>query len=389
MGATYEIFITRADGSKIAFFEDLFFFTYARIVNGVSYIQIAFPLALVQDIMKTNDVFQHDWRLEMWRSPAPGFTQRLERTFFLRKRRVYTRESDGIQILEYTGQGPNSLLGRRIVPTRSGSSFAEKQGNIDDIMKEIVRENLGASAVDENGVLDPDRNLETTGFFSISADVSIGPYVGKAFSGSNVLEILKEFSALSEAKHFKNQANRRIFFEVADPEVGIFTFRTIADQFGADLSSSKLEFSPDNENLKEPLLEEDFFDARNVAYVAGQGEGASRIIVPVIDAAREKSSIWNRTEIWRDARSTPSNLLQSVGEEELRLARPELKFSGTFLNIPGGPNTPRSLYGIDWDLGDIVKINYADEQFNAEIRVIYVSVNQEGEESVTGRQTPN
>jgi hypothetical protein len=48
-------------------------------------------------------------------------------------------------------------------------------------------------------------------------------------------------------------------------------------------------------------------------------------------------------------------------------------------------NTPRSLYGIDWDMGDLLKVNYAGKQFEIEVINVYVSVNENGEEKITGR----
>lgn len=40
---------------------------------------------------------------------------------------------------------------------------------------------------------------------------------------------------------------------------------------------------------------------------------------------------------------------------------------------------------MDWDLGDLVRVNYADKQFEAEINIIYVAVEDSGKETITGR----
>jgi hypothetical protein len=48
---------------------------------------------------------------------------------------------------------------------------------------------------------------------------------------------------------------------------------------------------------------------------------------------------------------------------------------------------PRSLYGLDWDLGDLLPVFFAEKYFTAEVVVVHVSVNEDGEESIVGMNT--
>jgi hypothetical protein len=45
------------------------------------------------------------------------------------------------------------------------------------------------------------------------------------------------------------------------------------------------------------------------------------------------------------------------------------------------------LYGVDWDLGDLLPVKFAGKTFNVEVKVVYVSVDKDGKETITGRST--
>jgi hypothetical protein len=56
----------------------------------------------------------------------------------------------------------------------------------------------------------------------------------------------------------------------------------------------------------------------------------------------------------------------------------------TFLDSPGSSYQPRSRYGIDWDLGDLLRVNYAEKNFGAMVAIVYVSINDQGKENISG-----
>jgi len=53
--------------------------------------------------------------------------------------------------------------------------------------------------------------------------------------------------------------------------------------------------------------------------------------------------------------------------------------------MPIAQNTPESLYGIQWDLGDLLPVWYADKWFAVEVEVVYVAMDENGAENITGR----
>ena len=82
---------------------------------------------------------------------------------------------------------------------------------------------------------------------------------------------------------------------------------------------------------------------------------------------------------------TDASGLQGEADVALGEGRPIFSLDAVFLNSPGSSNTPRSLYGIDWDMGDLLPASYAGKQFEVEVVNVYVSVDDMGNETITGR----
>jgi hypothetical protein len=171
---------------------------------------------------------------------------------------------------------------------------------------------------------------------------------------------------------------------VATPGVG-FQFQTFADLRGRDMTD-EFEFSVENSNLDEPYYTLDYLDEINAVLVKGFGRGDSRVSVWVEDATRINASHWNRREGYKDGSQEPDQgKLEFVGYPDLFAGMPKEELSAVFLNVAGGPDNPRSLYPLEWDLGDLVRVNYAGKQFNVEISIVYVAIDENGVETITGR----
>ena len=387
--ATYEFWLTDDRGVRIRILKDVAFASYTRAINGLGTCQFGLPLELVSDLVP---YFQPDWRLEAWRSAAYGIPMRREDVFLLRKPVVYTRV-DNVQMIQYYGRNGVDLLKRRVVAQRGGTSWAKKTDQIDDMMKAFVREQmLYGSALDEDGVVDNTRAWPQ-GEFLVQADGGLGPSVTRDFAERAVFEICTELAKTSKQLHEDASANRKIYFDIV-PEIVTgaqsgstlgWEFRTYAEARGTDRTSG-LEFSMENENIKEPNFSVDRLDEVTAVWVRGNGKGASQKVVGVEDSTRVNASRWNRVEKSLNAsNATTTAELQDAGEAELGKGIPKEELTVTLLNTPGSSSVPRSLYGIDWDLGDLVRVNYAARQFEAEIAAIYVSVDENGEEEITGR----
>lgn len=391
--AEYELWLTDDMGRRLALLTDFAepaFFSYTRAVAGLGTFDFGMPFRPFQD--KFIPYFQADWRVEVWRSPAYGIPMRREDVFMLRKPNVYTRQ-DGMQMIQFHGRNGYDLLRRRFVIQRGGTSYTLKTNSADDMMKAIVREQmLYGSALDKDGAVDNTRAWPQYEF-TVDADYGLGPSLTLGFAGKSVLDVLRDIKAYTFQLNVSSSSNKRIFFGVEAQTISNassaspmgWIFRTRAERYGADRTNG-VEFSEGNENIQTPSYSEDHLDEVNAVIVNGNGTGRSQLIEIVTDSERVNSSRWNRCEkVLSASNQATTGALQNAGYGELDKGKPKIDLPVTFLNVPESKNTPRSLYGIDWDLGDLLPVNYAGKQFDVECTIVYVSVEDSGKETITGR----
>jgi hypothetical protein len=350
---------------------------------------------------------------------------RLEQIYLLRMPRIYTRKEDNIQIVELYGRGAIDLLRRRVIIQASGSSFARKTGAIDDVMKEFVREQaLAGYATDENGMADNTRAYPVD-LFTVQNNMSLGPSVTVNYPDRNLLDALKELREMSFQKNKEDAANLKIYFDVVPTKFRVFSvyvlqenglsiedeygnsildetsipydaiidnglrFQTFADLYGTDRTDGVV-FSDKNENMEMPDYQKSHLEEVNAIIVKGLGRGDSRQVSVVTDDKRIGASRWNRCEEFLDASSEPDQSnLSDLGNASLWKGEPVEEINAVFLNTPGNKDAPRSLYGVDWDLGDLLPVEYSDKIFDIEVSVVYVALNEKGEERITGRNRVN
>lgn len=421
--SSYEFWLTDDYGVRLAQIQDHFFFSYTRSLIGFGTLEIGISYDKFAE--KILPVFRPDRRIEVWRSPADDYPLRLERIYFLRRPKMYQRKEDDVKVIVLYGRDSKDLLARKSVIQFSGTSYASKTDYIDDMMKAIVREQMTAgTAVDENGVSSTARAYPS-GLFAVQSDVSLGPSITRSFADKNVLDILKELRDTSFQLYASDPLTyRKIYFDVFEVSIkdtklfildaqtllpildtngyGIedarnsdlglagffgFEFRTIPDIYGKDRTSGII-FSVENGNLEAPWYSISHYDEVNSVYVKGQGRGESRAVRNRYDSSRIGVSAWNRSEaVVQATYETSLTALDSVGDLALSEGSPIEEIYATFINSPGDEDKPRSLYGLDWDLGDILPVNFAGIQINCEVVIIYVSVDENRVENVMGRNT--
>lgn len=380
MGATYELWMEDDGGTRIMLL-DPFFFSYSRTTVGYGSFQIGLSYRNIKE--KINPVFLPDRRVSVWRSPAQGVPMRRERTYLLREERIYTRE-DSMDIVVFYGRDGMDLLNRRWVIQAAGSAYATKTNEIDDLMKAIVREQmLYGSAVNSSGVADNTRAYPS-GEFTVDADVALGPSVTKTFQDRNVLDVLKELKDQSFSLN-ETGTSSKIYFDVVESQISGsnrfgWAFRTYASLRGTDRTNG-VEFSVENENLRTPEYSKNHMDEINSVFVKN-----GTLVSNITDPDRIATSRWNRSESVRFGyfESTAAGLT-SIGNSELGKGIPVEDLNAEFLNTPGDERAPQSLYGIDWDLGDLLPVSYAGMQFDGEVKIVYVAVDETGKETITGR----
>lgn len=396
--AQYEFWLADDSGRRLTLLDQLAFASYTRSSIGLGTINIGMPFDPF--FKKFNPYFRPDWRVEVWRSPQEGVPMRLEDVFLLRKPNVYVRQEDSTPMLQFYGRNGLDLLYRRAVIQLPGTSYTSKTTYADNIMKAIVREQmLYGSCVSETGAADNTRAWPQNEFF-VQQDLSLGPTLTRNFEGKDVIDILKELRAATFQLNISSASNRRIFFGIVPVNISGYAtpyastlgweFRTYADLYGTDRTTG-IVFSHENENIESPTYSKSHLEEVNTVYVTN-GSGASvSAITKVEDASRSGASRWNRCEklISASSSATSTSDLTNAGYSELYNKRPVEEFPVTFLNTVGSPSTPRSLYGLDWDLGDLLRVGFAGKQFNVEVNIVYVSVDEDGKETITGRNEVN
>ncbi len=360
----HEFWILNSSLERVALLNDFVeSAVFNRIVNGVGVCTLELSPRVPRGFLSTDNI------IEVRRAVSPAGELRLESMYFLRVRESEA-DGDGRLWRTITGFSPNYILDSRIVAYAAGSSEAEKSDAADDLMKAIVRENFTSTATDT------DREIASPGL-TVEGDGGLGPSISKAFSRRNVLDLLFDLYEASE------QAGTPVFFDTV-PQASSFIFRTFVDQPGQDRTfpdgSSPTIFGLEFGNIAFPKLEEDFEKEATFVYAGGQGEGSDRVIQTALDQSAINRSQWGRREAFRDSRhQTDPNAVQDDADAKLYDARAKLRFRCELKSVDG------ARYGIDWDLGDRVSVQFDGLSFDGLVRAASIFIDQDGKETISGR----
>ncbi len=354
MGTRYRVFVYGAGtGSELLTLDAFETLQYAVRVNtrGVAVLELLdpeFEMGLLPQLK--------DARLVIWREPEGA----VNRIVFAGKIRGWKIKRVGkslrvtLRAVDY-----NDELLTRIVAWYAGSSQAAKSGLADDVMKAIVRENLGAS-VGSGGA---DREITATGFY-VEADKGLGPSLQKGMAWENVLDTLQEISQASYRTPAKG-----ITFGVVPLGKGVDReFVTRVGQWGAD-QRGRVMFSEANGNLVDPEVELDAFDELTHIYAGGQGQGADRLLVEQSDTLRISETPLGRREGFFDGGNyETANALTAVAQGKLEAGRPVF---GVNFEVQ---DTADLIYGRDWDLGDLTTVQVFTWQYDCHVAAVEVKV---------------
>lgn len=359
----YEIWLATDRGARIALLDEVIQFDYVMTVNEIGACSLLLPGNFDRNLL------QCDRQIQINRAPT-GRSLQPERTYLIQTI-VERTDSSGVRSLQVIGLDGVQLLVRRIIAYAAESANSKKTDQADDMMKVIVRENLGASATDI------DRRFNAT-YFSVAADDSLGPSISKAFAWRNVLTVAQDIADAAR------EAGTEVYFDVVKVSDVQWQFQTFITQRGLDRTFSTginpmilgLEFG----NLAEPELSNDWSNEATVVYGLGQGEGADRVTVEVEDAARSGRSIFGRREDSQDARrETATAAVTAAANAQLTAARPRLRFTARVLDVES------ARYGLDWHWGDRVTAIYNSRNYDAHIRSVHIQVDTSGRESIDAR----
>jgi hypothetical protein len=353
MATQYEIKIFSPVGLQLAEVPDWVGLQLARKVGDVGTLTLTLPFRYLPYL--TTDTV-----LEVYRQPdGGGLALVMESRWMVRRMKRYLSET-GELLIQLTAFDGVSLLKRRIIAYVAGSSQAAKTAAADDMIKTIVKENLGASASDANRIV-------PSSYFSVAANLTAAPSQTKAFAWRNtMLEVLQEIAQASTL------AGTYLTFDVVALAGGAWELRTYTGQRGVDHrwpgGFIPVIFDPALGNVSNLSLTDDWVDEKTYVYALGQGDGAARTSAPAYDNTRIAVSPFGRIETARDSRNTAdSGGLQAEANSYLRECRQKRIFDAQLRD------TPNSVYGVNFDLGDQVTGNFFGETIDCRIEVISIT----------------
>lgn len=353
----WEVWLCYPDGTRRKPLDMALSWTCSKVVNDLGSFEITLPLAKMEQLGLLEPDLDSilEFRRAAWGSALTEFMGGFVRAY------EYTTDE-----ITLKGYGYNYLLDGRIVAYYAGSSYASKSDYADDLMKAVVRENLGSLATDTT------RDLSTLGF-SVSANATLGVRQDRAFSNKELLDVLRDVSFTSV------QDGTPVFFEVTHPTATTFEFVTYISQPGQDLTGELLPMSAEAGTLTNPRYLIDRRQEVNRYRVGGDEQGYHRNYVNVQDTTRQADSVWNLRERFLDRRNLSAAQLEDAGLNALQAAQPIRKFSANLLDAKG------SRFGLDWNFGDRVPARFRGLNFSALIKAVSLSVDSDGSETLTAR----
>lgn len=338
-------------------------------------------LTLTLDEPVDERILRRDSMVQVWIAPQ-GAVRRLWRVYFIRRWRWETRGKT--TTVEIGGVDTNDLLRRRIVtaaPQIPGGRVRDDE--CDDAMRRVVRQEQEFSwgwpywMQDDYGRFStPSRNTRKYPYFSVEADIGFGKWDAgiNDISGRKLLEpggggVLAD---ISEAN--VRRGGKRLFFDVDVAGVGTnsisFCFRVYNGLIGTDRTRSGMQFSLEQGNISEIMLEYDYTREENNLYygtIARLPDGQS-FCKQMYDGTQIDASLWNRCEAYI------GNVDYGTAVQELRRRAGKCRLVAKLLS------TPSCQLGKDWDFGDRIRIGYRGMVFDAIITSVVIQVSSSGTE---------
>ncbi|MCR0569360.1 siphovirus ReqiPepy6 Gp37-like family protein [[Clostridium] innocuum] len=229
------------------------------------------------------------------------------------------------------GRGIESILERRIVWNQT--IF---KGTVEDFLFKIINENC----------INPKDGKRKIDKFVLSSKSGILDQIEIQVTGDNVLSLVTETCKVYKIG-FSVKLNNEQKFEIK--------FYKGIDRSIAQNEKPHIIFSRDYDNLIKSDYLRDKRQYKNVALVAGEGEGVERKTIQVGDYCGLK-----RYEEYVDARDISSNSGEiSVSEyNNQMIERGRLKLSdcGETFELNATINSLQYVFGVDYELGDIVTV---------------------------------
>lgn len=323
-----------------------------------------------------DDYLRKDGLVEVYRIPRNRAPYLLfNKVFFLRR---WTKVlSGGNRAWKCTAYDPNYLLGSpsdqngRVVAYDADSAQAKKTAAADDMLKAIMRENVGSLATDTA------RDLST--YLTIQADTGDAPSISKEFSNRVLVPVLNE---ICQASWTAGVYLTWDIVLITPPHKGAFKleFRTYTGQRGEDhraATSARVILGTDDGRMDDVEVDFDFTEEVNYIRAGGQDNGAIRKYKSGGNTAAIAQSPFNRRETFLNMQNVASlTTLQHEIDWALKAGVPEPYFSGTL--TPAG----QAGFDLDWAYGDYVTTQAEGRGFDARVDGVTITFDRDNGERI-------
>jgi len=340
--------------------------TYGDMVIG------GLVLSMPKGDLSPND-FATDQLLEVYRIVDGRKKLEGERSWRIRNRSFYERNNE--KMVTLTAYDHIYTLDNAIIAYYANSAYTSKSMEADDMMKEMVRENLGRDCKLYSNTATTDTARIMAGL-TVAEDDTLAPSISKKFAW----EKLK--TNLDEICNDVRQQGYWLGYDMVRTARGAVEFRTYYGQRGSDLTgSNRRVLSTEFNNMVNPVLSFDAENERNYAYVTGTGLESDRKIVIASDTDRINDSRWNRREMQVMASylgtGTTDAYLTSQGNAALYKYRPKTSLTGEIRE------NKNFRYGVNFDYGDKMIAQYLGYTFDVHVNKIVIDVSPGGRQFET------
>jgi hypothetical protein len=314
-----------------------------------------------------------DYWLEFWRNDPLGNLDWYRDFVVLHRWDGFTQAGEGQIAYTMRGRGLNDLLQAEEIRWYKGSAQAAKNAAAETAAKEYVDENIGPGATVVAG---RDR---AGNFQGLTVEVTGG--TGVTWDGDrsneNLLDVLTELAEFAPGDFSLEPTSNA-------PDAITMEFQWQEDQWGLDKTWGNgvrpaVVFAPENGNVENINMIFSHLDAVNVCDIGGPGKGISRIYA-YRTSGTENDSPWARRAVFRNASSSQVN---SIGELE-DIADGVLEKQGVKRElIFDAKQTDATRYGRDWDVGDLVTVEFLGRSYDQKIVGVVIGLSASGDETIT------
>lgn len=309
---------------------------YAYSVGGIGY------LTLRRNNQYGVGIFPLDARLGAWRVFNPGAPARLDNdAIHLVRDYLYTPHTNGV-----TAYHANELFERRISAYAAGSSYTNKTGDADDLIKAYWNQNAGSAFVgaDRDG---SDTQVDVSSLVSVQANLGLGPSLSDQSTRRRLDRIIQELSQAAAT------AGTYVVAEIvaSGQQKRSLEVRTYVNQRGQDRRA--LILSEAQGNLENVSVRTSHRNEATVVICGGGGLGATRAIAVAEDLVRMAASPLNRRELLIEQQDTTDlAILQDKADAALRANAPTVVITGNLVD------TASATRGIHYNIGDLVTVEH-------------------------------